>query len=108
MCITHKKMAFLSALYAVTHTLPPLTHAQPQAGSTACVALLVDGMLHVANVGDSRAVLCDTGEACALTHDHKPETNARERARLTDAGAAVTTDGYIELRGGDGEATGGF
>jgi hypothetical protein len=38
-----------------------------QAGSTALVALLVDGLLFVANVGDCRAVVSDDAEARVLT-----------------------------------------
>jgi hypothetical protein len=38
-----------------------------QAGSTALVALLVDGTLFLANVGDCRAVVSDDAEARVLT-----------------------------------------
>ena len=36
------------------------------AGSTALVALLVDGNLHIANVGDCRAVVCDEAQVKSL------------------------------------------
>jgi protein phosphatase 1L len=51
-------------------------------GSTALVALMVDSMLHIANVGDCRAVVSDEAEARALTWDHKPTSNELEKARL--------------------------
>eukprot|EP00798_Chlamydomonas_sp_ICE-L_P001815 gene1815-33234_t len=66
-------------------------------GSTALVALMVDGGLHLANVGDCRAVVCDDGEARALTRDHKPASNTMEKARLETAGAQVSADGYLKL-----------
>ncbi|KAJ1606175.1 PP2C-like protein phosphatase [Cryptosporidium canis] len=48
-------------------------------GTTAVVAVIVPGendefpYLIVANAGDSRAVLSRSGQAIALSHDHKPE-----------------------------------
>ena len=44
-------------------------------GSTALVALLSGNILTVANVGDSRGVLCDEhGNAVPLSVDHKPNS----------------------------------
>jgi protein phosphatase 1L len=51
------------------------------------------GELTVAHVGDSRAVLCRSGRAIALTVDHKPEDTA-ERERIERAGGFVTERGY--------------
>lgn len=71
-------------------------------GSTAVVALLEYGKngarsrLHVANCGDSRAVLWDKdGHAIAMSKDHKP-THKLERARVEAAGGWVTAEGRIE------------
>lgn len=51
-------------------------------GTTATVCLLRDGVeLVVANVGDSRALLCREGQALRLTNDHDPE-NAAEVERI--------------------------
>lgn len=58
----------------------------PCPGTTCLVALLSDRELTVANVGDSRGVLCDKdGNAVALSHDHKPY-QLKERKRIKRAG----------------------
>lgn len=62
-------------------------------GSTATVLLHRDGVLHIAHVGDSRAVLArqrEGGEVVAedLTEDHKPTVEA-ERKRVQAAGGQV-------------------
>ncbi|XP_029177598.1 protein phosphatase 1L, partial [Nylanderia fulva] len=44
------------------------------AGTTALIALLEDNKLIIANVGDSRGVMCDgKGNAIPLSFDHKPQ-----------------------------------
>ncbi len=58
-------------------------------GTTAVYACLVDNVLHIANVGDSRVVLGRNGRAIALSNDHKPGVPA-EKERLEAAGAKVT------------------
>lgn len=43
-------------------------------GTTALIALLEDNKLTIANVGDSRGVMCDgKGNAIPLSFDHKPQ-----------------------------------
>lgn len=60
------------------------------AGTTCLIALLSDKDLTVANVGDSRGVLCDKdGNAIPLSHDHKPY-QLKERKRIKRAGEFVT------------------
>lgn len=55
------------------------------------MALLSDRELTVANVGDSRGVLCDKdGNAVALSHDHKPY-QLKERKRIKRAGTCGNT-----------------
>jgi len=57
-------------------------------GTTAVVALVSRTAITVANLGDSRAVLCRNKTAQPLSHDHKP-TDEGERLRITRAGAQV-------------------
>ncbi|XP_058105665.1 probable protein phosphatase 2C 44 [Magnolia sinica] len=58
-------------------------------GSTAVTAIVIDGKdLWIANVGDSRAVLCERGSANQLTVDHEPHT---ERRRIEKQGGFVIT-----------------
>ncbi|CAL8353296.1 unnamed protein product [Boreogadus saida] len=60
------------------------------AGSTATVALLRDGIeLVVASVGDSRAMLCRKGKALKLTDDHHPDRKD-EKERIKQSGGFVT------------------
>lgn len=57
-------------------------------GSTAVTAILIDGVkLVVANVGDSRAVICRNGVATQLSIDHEPN---RERQTIENKGGFVS------------------
>lgn len=62
----------------------------PTCGCTACVAILRNSQLVVANAGDSRCVISRNGQAYNLSRDHKPELEA-ERERILKAG------GYIQM-----------
>ncbi|XP_067214499.1 protein phosphatase 1L isoform X2 [Linepithema humile] len=69
------------------------------AGTTALIALLEDNKLIVANVGDSRGVMCDgKGNAIPLSFDHKPQQE-REKKRITKAGGMVTFNGVWRVAG---------
>jgi len=58
-------------------------------GSTAVTAIVIDGKdLWVANIGDSRAVVCERGSANQITVDHEPHS---ERRRIEKQGGFVTT-----------------
>lgn len=59
-------------------------------GTTAVCALFLGGRLHVAHVGDSRAVLCRGDAAVGLTRDHKPASDPSERARIEAAGGQIS------------------
>jgi protein phosphatase 1L len=68
------------------------------AGSTASTAILVGDRLVVANVGDSRAVICRGGDAIAVSRDHKPD-QSDERQRIEDAGGFVMWAGTWRVGG---------
>ncbi|KAF4511789.1 hypothetical protein G6O67_000999 [Ophiocordyceps sinensis] len=57
-------------------------------GCTACVCLIADKTLYVANAGDSRGVLGIKGRAKPLSQDHKPQLES-EKKRITAAGGFV-------------------
>jgi protein phosphatase 1L len=74
-------------------------HSQHRdAGSTASTAVLVGERLLVANVGDSRAVICRAGKAFALSKDHKPNRDD-ERQRIEEAGGVVMWAGTWRVGG---------
>lgn len=60
----------------------------PTSGSTACVAVIRNNQLIVANAGDSRCVISRKGQAYNLSRDHKPELEA-ERERILKAGGFI-------------------
>ncbi|KAL5576152.1 hypothetical protein UlMin_017851 [Ulmus minor] len=62
----------------------------PNCGCTACVAIIQDNRLVVANAGDSRCVISRNGQAYNLSKDHKPELEI-EKDRILKAG------GFIQL-----------
>uniref|UniRef100_A0AC34FZP1 PPM-type phosphatase domain-containing protein n=1 Tax=Panagrolaimus sp. ES5 TaxID=591445 RepID=A0AC34FZP1_9BILA len=59
-------------------------------GSTLCSAVIQNNKyLTIANVGDSRAVACDSqGNCITLTRDHKP-SDLKEKQRVEDAGGVI-------------------
>ncbi|KAG5877387.1 hypothetical protein JTB14_027998 [Gonioctena quinquepunctata] len=69
------------------------------AGTTALIAIMEGNRLIVANVGDSRGVMCDgKGNAIPLSFDHKPQ-QMRERKRIEAAGGFVTFTGVWRVAG---------
>lgn len=67
-------------------------------GTTCLVALLSDKELTVANVGDSRGVLCDkNGNAVPLSHDHKPY-QLKERKRIKKAGEKTDRRTFLHFQ----------
>lgn len=68
-------------------------------GTTAILALVQDGVITVANVGDSRGVLCDhSGKAIPVSFDHKPHL-VQERKRIREAGGFVSFNGVWRVAG---------
>ncbi|GMN36305.1 hypothetical protein TIFTF001_005914 [Ficus carica] len=78
----------------------------PNCGSTACVAIIRDNKLVVANAGDSRCVLSRKGQAYNLSKDHKPELEV-ERDRILKAGGFIQVgriNGTLNLTRAIGDA----
>jgi protein phosphatase 2C family protein 2/3 len=61
-----------------------------KSGSCACVVMIVDDTVYVANVGDSRAILSQNygSSSLDLSYDHKPG-NDREKKRILEAGGQL-------------------
>eukprot|EP01018_Ginkgo_biloba_P030334 Gb_26830 [translate_table: standard] len=97
--ISDTKLAIADA-YKQTDTdfLNAENNQHRDAGSTASTAVLVGDRLLVANVGDSRAVICRAGKAVALSRDHKPN-QTDERQRIEDAGGFVMWAGTWRVGG---------
>ncbi|XP_049286838.1 protein phosphatase 1L isoform X2 [Anopheles funestus] len=69
------------------------------AGTTALIAVIHRSKLIVANVGDSRGVMCDyKGNAIPLSFDHKPQ-QVREQKRIADAGGFIAFKGVWRVAG---------
>ncbi|CAI7749512.1 unnamed protein product [Closterium sp. NIES-53] len=68
------------------------------AGSTASTAVLMGKKLLVANVGDSRTVVCRKGQATPLSKDHKPN-RVDEKERIEQAGGSVMWAGTWRVGG---------
>lgn len=68
-------------------------------GTTALLALVKGETLTVANVGDSRGVICDKhGKMIPVSFDHKPH-QLRERKRIQQAGGFVSFNGVWRVAG---------
>ncbi|XP_068647445.1 probable protein phosphatase 2C 11 [Aristolochia californica] len=67
---------------------PHSDFAGPTSGSTACVAIIRNNQLIVANAGDSRCVISRKGQAYNLSRDHKPELEV-EKERILKAGGFI-------------------
>ncbi|XP_027356484.1 probable protein phosphatase 2C 60 isoform X2 [Abrus precatorius] len=67
---------------------PHSDFAGPTSGSTACVAVIRNNQLVVANAGDSRCVISRKGQAYNLSRDHKPDLEI-EKERIVKAGGFI-------------------
>ncbi|KAG6389586.1 hypothetical protein SASPL_151057 [Salvia splendens] len=101
-CILVSQVMLLHLADAYSHTdsefLKSENNQNKDAGSTASTAILVGDRLLVANVGDSRAVICRGGDAFAVSRDHKPD-QTDERQRIEDAGGFVMWAGTWRVGG---------
>lgn len=70
------------------YTLLQSSAAILQAGSTATTCLVLGSRLYIANVGDSRTILCRNGRLKLASQDHKP-SRADEQERVHKAGGFV-------------------
>lgn len=68
-------------------TLPELASGEDKSGSTAVCALVSPQQIFVANCGDSRAVICNSGVPTFSTQDHKPVLPG-EKERIQRAGGS--------------------
>lgn len=69
------------------------------AGTTALLAIMEENHLIVANVGDSRGVMCDSrGNAIPVSFDHKPQ-QMREQKRIEAAGGYIAFNGVWRVAG---------
>ncbi|CAM8937413.1 unnamed protein product [Rhodiola kirilowii] len=78
----------------------------PSSGSTACVAVIRNNLLIVANAGDSRCVLSRNGQAHDMSKDHKPDLEL-ERERIQKAGGFIQcgrVNGTLNLSRAIGDA----
>lgn len=83
------KAAIKSAYHSTDKLILEKSMQLGPGGSTAVTAIVIDGKdLWVANVGDSRAVICRNKTAEQLTVDHEPHI---ERRRIEKQGGFVTT-----------------
>lgn len=69
-------------------TLPEIISGEDRSGTTAVCAFISPKMIYIANCGDSRAVLCRSGEAFLTTIDHRPRLT-KEHIRIVKAGLEV-------------------
>lgn len=60
-----------------------------EGGTTACVALITEDEIYVANCGDSRCVMSRKGEAIQMSMDHRMNS-IKERKRIQEAGGTIS------------------
>ena len=75
-----------------------------RSGSCANVVMIIDEMIYVINVGDSRAFMSIDGGAQigVLSRDHKPEDEL-EKIRIQAAGGKIYRTQTFAKAGGPGE-----
>lgn len=75
------------------------TNYDHKSGTTCLLVVAEESKLTVANLGDSRAVMCNfDGAAIILTVDHKPD-NPEEKQRIERAGGVIENYGACRVNG---------
>ncbi|KAF7456447.1 protein phosphatase 2C domain-containing protein [Cryptosporidium felis] len=64
-------------------------------GSTAIVCCITYSTICIANLGDSRALLCKCGRGYSLTKDHRIKNNLEEKERVKREGGTFDNEGYL-------------
>lgn len=97
--INYGKMITDEVLFADYKLVEKAKKQTDVAGTTALIAILEGTKLTVANVGDSRGVMCDMkGNTIPLSFDHKPQS-AREHKRIQEAGGFIAFKGVWRVSG---------
>ena len=68
------------------------TTQHPRSGTTAVVAIIIDSMVVVGNVGDSRAVLCRGGRAIPLSSDHNCQRSDEVQRVQATGGQVIASE----------------
>jgi len=85
---TNNAVKSLKEAFADTHKM--ISEQKIVGGTTAVVVLFIGKKGFIANVGDTRAVLCRDGVPLRVSLDHKPEL-PEETQRIKKLGGTVTT-----------------
>jgi len=113
---TDKEKAAIDAFHAVEE----LMHAElageanmlpsgTSSGTVACAALFKDKEVILINLGDCRAVVCESSKVATKTKDHSPEKNEPEKQRLKQTGVSMEygyVDGKVQVSRAFGDITG--
>ena len=89
--------AFLETCIELQNTISKISKYD-HVGSTATMVALDNNSIWSINVGDSRAVLCQSGKAINLSNDHKPN-EPNEMKRITALGGRVKWYGWEDEDG---------
>lgn len=98
---TNFKRMLINFIAEVEAHLEKTTFERVHRSGTTCLIVIAEkNLLTVANVGDSRAVMCDFfGVAIDLSVDHKPWENKVERQRILEARGLIYHSGVWRVHG---------
>ncbi|CAE7899283.1 unnamed protein product [Symbiodinium sp. KB8] len=111
-----KEQAAIDAFHAVEELMheelageASMLPSGTSSGTVACVALFRDKEVILVNLGDCRAVVCESSKVATTTKDHSPDKNKMEKQRLNDSGVSVESgyvDGKVQVSRALGDLTG--